>query len=151
MSKVLDFKKKREESIEQKRRNFERVLFNNLLGAYSVVDQDGMLYPIDLVDVSHDGCLFQLPWDVKSDKKLPNDHDLTLRMYFTKESYIPIVVTVKNAREYMDKNGHTYMQYGCIFDKSFPSFEAFSHFIAFTYKFAEHSAVDHGDAKVFTI
>lgn len=147
--KVLDFTQKRKQNIEQKRRTFERVLFQNFLGAYTVIDQEGTLFPITLVDISHDGCLFQVPWDVKKDSKFKEDLEIPMRMYFSKKTYIPIICTVKYGKEFIDKNGQTYMHYGCEFDKSMHSFEAMKSFIDFVYKFAEHSAIDRGDVKSF--
>lgn len=147
--KVLNFVEKRKENVEQKRRSFERVLFQNFLGAYSVIDQAGTIYPIELVDISHDGCLFQIPWEPSRDAKIDNDTEITMRMYFTKQSYTPVVVNVKYGKEHLGKDGNTYMQYGCEFDKSLPSFKVMSNFIEFMYSFAEHSAIDRGDQKAF--
>ncbi len=147
--KVLDFIEKREESIEAKRRNFERILFQNFLGAYAQIDQDGTIYPVTLMDISYDGCLFQTPWDRKRDRALEMDQEHTVRMYFTKSSFIPVIVKLKRANEAIGKDGQTYMQYGCEFDKSMPSFEALHSFIDFMYKFAEHSAFDKGDTRIF--
>ena len=147
--KVLDFVGKRKESIEKKRRSFERILFNNFLGAYSVLDQGGTIYPISLVDISYDGCLFQIPWDHRHDKKLQVGSEINIRMYFTKQSFVPAVLKIRYGNEAIGKDGMTYMQYGCEFDKSMPSFEALQSFIDFLYKFAEHSAIDKGDTKVF--
>jgi hypothetical protein len=149
--KVLDFIGKRKQHIEQKRRAFERILFKNFLGAYSVIDRDGTLYPISLVDVSYEGCLIQIPWNVKKDEKLEEDTEVTMRLYFTKQSFIPVVMNVKYGREHIDESGLTYMQYGCEFDKSMPSFQALNSFVDFLYKFAEHSSIDRGDKKVFFI
>ena len=67
--KVLDFIEKRKENVEAKRRNFERILFQNVLGAYTELDQDGTVYPVELVDISKDGCLFQIPWNAKKDQR----------------------------------------------------------------------------------
>lgn len=147
--KVLDFQEKRKENIEQKRRQFERILFNNFLGAYTVVDQGGSIYPVNLVDVSREGCLFQVPWNVDRDTKIEEGTELTMRMYFTKNSFIPVVLEIKYGREYIDEDGQTYMQYGAEFDKSMPSFQAVESFIEFMYKFAEHSSVDKGSHKVY--
>ena len=58
---ILSFSDKREENIERKRRNFERVLFNNFLGAYSVIDQAGVVFPIEMQDISPDGMSFLVP------------------------------------------------------------------------------------------
>ncbi len=147
--KVLDFVEKRKENVELKRRNFERILFQNFLGAYSVIDQSGVIYPIDLVDISNEGCLFQIPWDASRDSKFEQDTEISMRMYFTNESYVPVIVNVKYGREYIGRDGNTYMQYGCEFDQSLPSFTAMKSFIEFMYSFAEHSAIDKGDRKVY--
>jgi len=149
--KLLDFVEKRKENIEQKRRSFERILFKNMLGAYTVIDKNGSIYPVGLVDVSRDGCLFQVPWDGSDDAKLPEGTETTMRIYFTKVDFIPAILNIKYNKEFIDKDGQTYMHYGCEFDKSMPSFAALESFIEFLYKFAEHSAVDKGDTKVFFI
>lgn len=147
--KVLDFNAKREENIEQKRRQFERILFNNFLGAYTVVDQGGTIYPVSLVDVSREGCLFQVPWNMDRDTKIEEGTEITMRMYFTKKSFIPVVMEIKRGQEHVDEDGQTYMQYGAEFDTSMPSFQAVESFIDFMYKFAEHSSLDKGSQKVF--
>lgn len=147
--KVLDFNAKREENIENKRRQFERILFNNFLGAYTVVDQGGTIYPVSLVDVSREGCLFQVPWNMDRDTKIAEGTEITMRMYFTKKSFIPVVMEIKRGREHVDEDGQIYMQYGAEFDTSMPSFQAVKSFIDFMYKFAEHSSLDKGSQKVF--
>lgn len=149
--KVLDFNSKRIENIEEKRRNFERVLFQNFLGCYTVIQQEGVIYPVELVDISSDGCLFQVPWDVKSGKKFDPGTEVTLRFYFTNSTYIPVIVESKYGKEYVDNTGETYMRYGCEFDTSYPTFEALKPFIEFMYKFAEHSATDKGDTKIYNL
>ncbi|MBT3586573.1 MAG: PilZ domain-containing protein [Halobacteriovoraceae bacterium] len=147
--KLLDFVEKRKENIEEKRRSFERVMFTNFLGCYTVLDQEGTHYPVRLVDFSREGCLFQIPWNIKGDKKFEEGKEITLRIYFTKTQYIPVIVQVKYGQEYIEKDRQTYMRYGCEFDTSMPSFEALQAFIEFMYKFAEHSTTDRGDSRVF--
>lgn len=147
--KVLDFNKKKADTIEQKRRAFNRIVFQNFLGAYSVIDDNGSIYPITMVDIAGDGCSFQVPWNPKKDKKMANGLEVNVRMYFTNQSYIPVIMNVRHAKEVLGKDGLTYMQYGCEFDKSVASFEAMQSFIDFIYRFAEHSAIDKGDTKVY--
>lgn len=147
--KVLDFMKKREKSIEDKRRNFERLMFDNMLGAYSVVDTEGSIYPISMIDISPTGCLFQVPWREGENRPFKKSDEVTFRIYFTQNEYIPAVVTVKYAKKFTDNDGLTYLRCGGRFDTTTSSFQALSSFIEFLYKFAEHSAVDHGDAKVY--
>ena len=147
--KVLDFNKKKADTIEQKRRAFNRIVFQNFLGAYSVIDDNGSIYPVTLVDIAGDGCSFQVPWNPLRDKKLEQDFEVVMRMYFTDASYIPVILSVRHAKEVIAQDGTTHIQYGCEFDKSVGSFEAMQSFIDFLYKFAEHSAIDKGDTKVY--
>lgn len=147
---LLDFGKKRKENIENKRRMFERLLFKNLLGSYAVLD-DGSdcILPIVLIDISRSGCLFQLPSHVKENQKINNGEERILRMYFTKNSYLPAVIQIKYSQCIKDELGHSFMQYGCRFDKEVASFKALKSFIDFLYNFAKFSTHDHGDVKVF--
>ncbi|MCK5882717.1 MAG: PilZ domain-containing protein [Bacteriovoracaceae bacterium] len=148
--KVLDFNKKREENIEHKRRAFERIVFNNFLGAYATMDEGGGIYPLNLVDISHDGCMIQVPWNERTDSKFEEGEEIKFRMYFTKNSFIPVFIKVQYGQEYIE-HGKTFMRYGCEFDQSTPSFKGLKSFIDFMYLFAEHSVVDRGDAKVFFV
>ena len=147
--KVLDFVGKRNENIEQKRRNFERILFKNFLGAYTVLDDNGTNYKIQLVDISREGCLFQIPYDPTRQTAFEDGHEIKMRMYFTEASYVPVICKVKRFQEYIDAEGLLYARYGCEFDKSISSFEAVESFIEFLYKFAEHSSIDRGDQRVY--
>lgn len=147
--KVLDFNKKRTENIEKKRRSFERIVFQNFLGAHYAVEQEGTLYPVNLVDISRTGCLFQVPWNPKKDTKIKNSDEIKLRFYFTKNSFIPVFVNVVYGNEYVDTDGQTYMRYGCEFNQTYPTFEAVKPFIDFLYKYSEMSSIDKGDAKAF--
>ncbi len=147
--KVLDFNKKKADTIEQKRRAFNRIVFQNFLGAYSVIDDNGSIYPVTMVDIAGDGCSFQVPWNPSKDKKLASGFEVSMRMYFTNQSYLPVILLIRHGKEVLGKDGITYMQYGCEFDKSVPTFEAMQSFIDFIYRFAEHSAIDRGDTKVF--
>lgn len=146
--KVLDFNKKKAETVEQKRRAFNRVVFQNFLGAYSVISDNGAIYPVTMVDIAGDGCAFQVPFK-KGDKTMASGTEVNMRMYFTDSSYIPVIMNIRHGKEVRGTDGLTYMQYGCEFDKSHSSFEAMQSFIDFIYKFAEHSAIDKGDTKVY--
>lgn len=147
--KVLDFNKKKADTIEQKRRAFNRIVFQNFLGAYSVIDDNGSIYPVTMVDIAGDGCSFQVPWNPSRDKKLASGFEVNMRMYFTEKSYIPVIMNVRHGKEVLGTDGNTYMQYGCEFDKTVATFEAMQSFIDFIYRFAEHSAIDKGDTKVY--
>ncbi|HXH29874.1 MAG TPA: PilZ domain-containing protein [Bacteriovoracaceae bacterium] len=147
--KVVDFTAKRKESIEQKRRTFERVVFQEFLGVYSVVDDQGTGFPMKLLDISGTGCQFQLPFSLKAKNQFKAGHEVTLKLYFSKGSYLPAVVTVRHATEYIDQKGDAWLRLGGDFDTELPSFAALSSFIDFIYQYAEFSCIDKGEAKVY--
>ena len=147
--KVVDFNSRRKESIEQKRRTFERVVFQEFLGVDAVVDDQGTGFPIKLVDISKDGLQFQLPFTQKAKNQFKSGTETTLKLFFTKGSYLPAVVTVRHASEYIDKDGMAWLRLGGTFDTSLPSFKAISSFIDFIYQYAEFSCLDKGQSKVY--
>lgn len=149
MSKVIDFQQKRKESIEKKKRSFERVLFQEFLGTYAEIDNQGTKFLVNLVDISRDGCLFQIPFTPNAKEQFKTDDEVIIRVYFTKDDFIPLVVNVKHSSEYIDEKGDAFMRFGGIFDKTLPSFQAFAPFIEFIFKFAEFSCIDKGESKVY--
>lgn len=146
--KLVDFVAKRNKAIENKKRSFERILLSNFLGCYSVIESNGAIYPVQMVDISHDGCMIQVPTNKNNDEQFKVDTEITLRVYFTQDSFIPVVVKIKYGQDHIEKQA-TYVRYGCQFDKSNASFAALKPFIDFIYKFAELSVLDKGDAKVY--
>jgi hypothetical protein len=146
---VIDFSKKREATIEKRKKSFERVLFREFLGSYAEIDENGTKFSVQLVDISHDGCLFQIPFTESVREYFKSDMEITLRVYFTSDDFLPVSINIKHVTEYVDQSGDAYMRYGGTFDKTLPSFEAFKHFIDFIYKFAEYSCIDKGESKVY--
>ncbi|MFT6633302.1 MAG: hypothetical protein ACJAS4_003272 [Bacteriovoracaceae bacterium] len=149
MSKVIDFQAKRKESIEKRKRSFERVLFSEFLGSYAEIDENGTKFDVTMVDISRDGCLFQIPFAEGSLKHFKKSEYVTVRIYFTKDDFLPLSVKVKHFSEYVDERGDAFLRFGGEFDQTLPSFQAFSPFIEFIYKFAEFSCVDKGESKVY--
>ena len=146
-SNVIDFVSKRKEKIEKKRRRFERILFREYFSVETAVATDDESYPVDLIDVSPDGCLFGT-----FEKATPNfakvGSKLTLKIYFAEHNYIPVSVSVKRTKKIVEKNGRSYREYGCVFDKSLSSFQAMEALINFVYKLAEHSYSDVVSQKI---
>ncbi len=154
-NKVLDFVGKRIENIEQKRRNFERVLFQNMLGAYTVIESNNVVYPIELIDLSKNGCQFKIP-ETKKTNQITNGNgifsgqkEITLRMYFTGQSFIPVSVKIRHIKHVTDEKTGDHILIGGEFDTSTHSFEAMKAFIEFLYKFAENSVIDTNEVKSY--
>lgn len=149
MSKVIDFQAKRNESIEKKKRSFERVLFTEFLGSYAEIDENGTKYKVSMVDISQDGCLFQIPFTEGAREHFKSDTELVVRVYFTQDDFLPLHVNVRHVNEHVNERGDACLRFGGEFDKTMPSFKAFEPFIDFIYKFAEFSCIDKGESKVY--
>src|SRR5262245_34679532 len=81
---------------EEKQRKTEQIFFHNLVGVYTVINP-GKMVPVDLVDISEEGLAIQVPY--KSEKAWPtNDQDIKIRMYFSQDSFMEIMVDIKNTR-----------------------------------------------------
>jgi hypothetical protein len=148
MSKVISFDKKRKENIEKKKRSIERLMLNDFLGCSSVIDDQGTHYQVKLIDISHDGCLIQVPKKDGAHHLFDEDNEITLRFYFTDSSYVPVNVTVKHHSDFQEA-GKKVDRIGCQFDKTTASWEVMERFIEFLYSFAELSVIDKGDNKVY--
>ncbi|MES2527304.1 MAG: PilZ domain-containing protein [Bdellovibrionota bacterium] len=146
--KVVDFNEVRKKSIEQKRRTFERVVFQDFLGVETVVDDQGSGFPIKFIDISKDGCKLQLPFTLKAKNQFVSGKEITLKLFFTKGTYLPAVVTIRHASEYIDRDGNAWLQLGGVFDTTLPSYKALASFTEFMYQYAEYSCVDKGEQKV---
>ncbi len=149
--KVINFVKKRAEMIEERRQGFERIMFKNLLGAYAVLEDEGEITPLNLVDISQSGCGLEIPFSKGAQKRFKTGNPIKIRLYFTQNSFILCLAEVMYATEIIDLKGNKVLRLGCQFDKSISSYTALASFIDFLYKFAKFSSHDDGSSKAFFI
>ncbi|MBL7715614.1 MAG: PilZ domain-containing protein [Bdellovibrionales bacterium] len=143
---VIDFNEARATKMEEKRRKTERIFFKQMLGVYSVLAND-KIKPIEIIDISEDGLSFQVPFDTKN--PWPADlSDLNLRLYFSQDTYLPVVVKIQNSRAGIDQ-GVRIVRYGCAIDKTLTSYTAFQQFVRFLKTYSEHAHKDMGEVSVF--
>jgi hypothetical protein len=143
---VVDFNEVRAQRLEEKRRKTERIFFKSLLSVYSVVGEHAMR-PIELIDVSEDGCSFQIPFD--PDRPWPNDmSEIPLRMYFSQDTYLEICVKIQNSRPCIE-SGARYVRFGCAVDATMKSYPAYQQFVKFLKLYSEHAHKDMGDVTIF--
>ena len=57
---VIDFKKYRKNKNEERRREYERILFNRLLGAYIFAEKNQLKH-VDVIDISYSGIQWAWP------------------------------------------------------------------------------------------
>jgi hypothetical protein len=144
---VVDFTRVRAQKLEEKRRTTERIFFKQLLSVYSVIGHSSM-FPIELIDLSEDGCSFQIPYDPNNPWPKDATADLPLRIYFSQDTYLEVRARIQNSRPSIENN-RRYVRYGCSVDKSTQSYAAYQQFVRFLKTYSEHAHKDRGDVSVF--
>jgi hypothetical protein len=142
---VINLSSVRQEKIEEKRREYERVVFRSNFGVFVFNDETG-LDAIEIVDISEGGVQFQTP--EKSHLKLQVGDVVPVRLYFATDHYISIDVKVVRSFTALE-NGSAVHRYGCLMDKGMASYSAIYHFVQFITKCAEHGHQDLQHLKVF--
>ena len=142
---VVNLSSVRQEIIEEKRRDYERVVFKSNFGIYTHMEGTG-LHAIEILDISEGGMQFQT--SEKSSMKLSAGDVIPVRFYFATDHFISI--DVKVVRSYSAIEGSTAVhRYGCLIDKSMASYGAIYHFVQFITKCAEHGHKDDKHMKIF--
>jgi hypothetical protein len=144
---VIDFTEVRAQKLEEKRRKTERIFFKHLLSVYSVVGEASM-FPIELIDVSEEGCSFQIPHDPSKPWPHQTTDDLPTRLYFSQDTFLEIRLKILNSRACIE-NGTRYVRFGCSVDPSTKSFAAYQQFVKFLKLYSEQAHKDMGDITVF--
>jgi len=143
---IVDFNEVREQRLEEKRRHTERIFFKSLLGVYSMSGSSKMM-PIELIDVSEEGCSFQVLHDPEN--IWPNTtSEIPIRLYFSQDTYLEIHVRIQNSRPSIENNTR-YVRFGCTVEKEMKAYPAYQLFVRFLKLYAEHAHKDMGDVSVF--
>lgn len=143
-AKVIKFKELQEKLKEKNRRKYQRVLFNNVLGAYAVIEEKGLL-EVKLLDISQDGVRFALSSDHGKFKKGEN---LAFRLYFTQHDYIPIFIKVVH-RQIEKRDGIEIVQYGCQLEVNQDIKKCMNYLVKFIQHYTNVAQNDHGDRQVY--
>jgi hypothetical protein len=137
---IIDLNDYRKERDEERRREYERVLFNRILGVYSYAETAGKnsLNHVEVLDVSYSGLRFR---EDKPELPLRVGSKVALRFYFTPSSYLRVVIDVKRVTKFEEDDRKGY-DYGCEIDPSTKSCEVLKSFVSFMYKYAETACND---------
>ncbi|MEK6578440.1 MAG: PilZ domain-containing protein [Bdellovibrionota bacterium] len=145
---VVDFNEARAQKLEEKRRKTERIFFKHLLSVYSVADHSKLM-PIELVDVSEEGCSFQVPFN--AEHPWPKDNsDIPLRLYFSQDTYMEVRAKIQNSRPSIEE-GARFVRFGCSIDKTISSYPVYLQFVRFLKLYSEHAHKDQGNGTLFYI
>ena len=142
---VVDLFHIRKEKIEEKRREYERVVFKSSFGVYTVMETKG-LHAIEVVDISEGGMQFQVREN--STLQLQVGDVIPIRFYFSADHYISIDTKVVRSVSAIE-GGVAVHRYGCLLDKTMASYSAIYHFVQFITKCAEHGHKDESHLKVY--
>ncbi len=142
---IVNLSTVRQEIIEERRREYERVVFKSNFGVYSHMEQTG-LHAIEIFDISEGGMQFQTP--EKSSLRLNAGDVIPVRFYFSTDNYISIDVKVVRSYTAIEE-GTPVHRYGCLIDKAMASYAAIYHFVQFITKCAEHGHKDEKHLKIF--
>jgi hypothetical protein len=143
---VVDFTQARARKLDEKRRKTERIFFKHLLGVYTVAG-GSQIRPIELIEVSEEGCSFQVPFDARS--PWPTDlSEVPLRLYFSQDTYLPVNLRIINSSDSI-VDGRRYLRFGCAVEPNTASHEAYVQFVRFLNMYSKHAHTDMGDVTVF--
>lgn len=146
LERVVDFNQVREKRLEEKRRRTERIFFKNLISVYSVTGPSEA-HPVELIEISAEGCSFQTPFDVKNPWPTQSEQ-VPIRLYFSRDTFLEIFVKIQNSRSSIE-DGKRYIRYGCTIDKEVRSYPAYLAFVRFLELYSEQAHRDMGDVSAF--
>jgi len=142
--KVVKFSDLQNQKQMREQRKVERVLVNNILYAFVVLPEKGLL-KVDPIDLSEENIGFSLPKGYGMFKK---GEELAFRLYFSQQDYIPFIVKVVR-REILRIDGIDMVQYGCLLDVETEVQECLNYLVQFIKAYAHVSKDDFGDQQIF--
>lgn len=137
-NRVIDLTSYRQNKNEEKRREYERIIFNRVLGVYSFVEKNGLSH-VEIVDVSYSGIRFR---EENPEMPFTAGQKVALRFYFTPNTYLRVVSDVKRVIPF-EENGRSGLEYGCELDQKTKSYEVINQLVNFMYKYAEVAVQDN--------
>jgi hypothetical protein len=143
-SKVIQFNQVRKEKQETLKRDYERVLFNRILGCYTVIEKLG-LKSVEVLDISKSGVSFRLESAMGA---FDVGEAMDFRFYFSNNTFIPARIIVKRKTK-VEENGRSYFDYGASLDREHSAYPAIDKFVDFINAYAAAAKEDKGDKQVF--
>ena len=142
-SKLIEFSKAQDAKQADMRRAYERVLFDKVLGCYTVVEKLG-LKPIEINDISKSGLSFTL---ASHDGIYSVKEEVDMRLYFSNDTYLQAKMQVIRVKK-IKKTFHTEWEYGCQFDNQLKSYKAIEKFVDFIQTYSQFAKKDDGDHNI---
>jgi hypothetical protein len=138
---LVEFGARKKEMMTQERRKNRRTILSNFLGAFVILPEKG-LKEVTLYDLSEGGVGFDLE---ATSGAFRIDEELAMRVYISKEIYVPFQVRVKNVREVKAEN---IFRHGTVLTSMGQGDEVMKSFVKFVESLSAHFKTDKGDFKL---
>jgi hypothetical protein len=141
---VLDMTERRNEILQQERRQVKRTLLTEFIGAFALVPQKGLL-KVTLYDISEQGLAFDME---NAAGHYSLGEEVAMRVYLSQSTYFPFVVTVQNIRTIGEESVY---RHGVNFVSDSINMEALHHFVKFIETVSSSLHGDEGDLVVSSL
>jgi hypothetical protein len=143
-SPVVDITERRNEAVNEERRQAKRTLLTEFIGVHTIVPGYG-LFKVALYDINENG----LSFDIETARgQFQVGEEIAMRVYVNHTTYFPFNVKVKNFRSLTDEGLN---RHGCEFVKGSINDEALKYFVKFIETVALSLRSDRGDVLVSNI
>ncbi len=141
---IVDLADYRKNKNEERMREYERILFNRILGVYSFAEKTG-LHHVEVVDISYKGLMFR---EINPESVCAIGDKIALRFYFTPSSYLRLILEVKRLIPFKDDERDG-VEYGCEVDKKTRSYEVIHTLVDFMHKYSEVAVQDNNPPMIW--
>jgi hypothetical protein len=138
---IVDMTERRNEILQQERRQVRRTILSEFLSACVVLPKRGLL-KVMVYDISENGIAFDTAGEVGQFKA---GEELAMRVYLSNETYFPFVATIANVRALVDEGT---FRHGANFEKGTVNDQALFHFVKFIETVSASLQRDTGDVMV---
>lgn len=141
---VIDMTEKRNEILNEERRQVKRTILSEFVGAFVLIPQKG-LFKVNLYDISENGLAF----DVEAEAgHFALGEEVAMRVYLNQQTYFPFVIRIQNVRAIEEEDT---FRHGANFLKGTMNEEALHHFVKFIETVSASLQSDGGDIMVSSI
>ncbi len=138
---IVDMTERRNEILNQERRNVKRTILSEFIGACAVIPNQGLI-KLMIYDISETGIAFDTTQETGQFKV---GEEVAMRVYLNNQTYFPFTVKIANARSLADEGT---FRHGGNFVTGTMNELALTHFVKFIETVSASLQRDSGDVMV---
>lgn len=138
---VVDMTQRRQEILQDERREVKRTILTEFVGAFCVVPALG-LERVNLYDISDNGVAFDLE---RAQGHFKEGEEVAMRVYLNQYTYFPFAIKIAHVRLSQEEG---VLRHGAEFLKDTVNKEALHHFVKFIETVSASLERDNGDIMV---